>query len=1333
MKTKYRYIITLAALLFGIHHNIKLYAQVPGTSFEKADKMGTFSGFFDFRELTRGTTLEDNKRMFVHEELNYVFYDELSGEPAKDFQGEGPAMYFKFKIECPMALMVKTSDIPSNMNGVYMHVAVRRKKKYYVIYSCLGKGTLPLDIITQLHPELLYNGGLNLDVSLTLHPDEYYIIISGMGIRPASVNHGYMHVSFTGIPIPPENQPSANFLPSLDPNVVPVKPEGVENISAIDDTAIESLKELNLSKEIPYIYSRTYTSQDSSKYIENIKYYDGLGRVKQVVDRNITPTFKDLVRVYDYDGKDRIVREWLPVRVPGNNEGSYVARHEDHASGYYRDSAYVDMIYEDLYVDRGVKVYAPGATYKDWDIPSEKKNLFNKGITGYLSCIMFKAANQMNTTISKKGYYSDGELHVSKEMDEDGNVSYTFYDKSDRFMLMRQINDKKAFDTYYVYDDFGNCRAVLPPMATDEIIKDPSELDTGSPTVKNLAYLYMYDSYNRCIAKKLPGCDWIYYIYDMADQLIFTQDGELRKKGEWAFTIPDALGRTVLTGVCKNTLNYTADPLRAIVLKAAWGKVTNTYKGYTVTGISLTTPTVLSASYYDNYEFMGLNSIPANTDVNFKYNAESGYGTWYGTDYTHANKYKNKGMLTGNLTAQMNTDGTVSSAYLYSVIYYDDRGRLIQSKSNNHLKGLEKEYFEYNYTGQPVKRKHVHQVTGKNTQTEVYAYTYDHAGRLLKTTHQLTDGTTVKPQVTLAENTYDELGRLKTNKKGGQANLNTTYAYNVRSWASGITSHHFNQALTYSYNGNISCMQWGQAGKTRKYNFTYDNLSRLKTAAYTGDGNFNTLYTYDKHGNIKTLQRYGMTAASTYGIIDNLTAEHTGNQLKYITDAGPNVTLNASMDFKDYTKGTGIEYTYNANGAMVKDLNKGISAIAYNSLNLPRIVDIKSKIAEGRNEYIYSASGQKLKAVQRWNPNYNSAPVIGSDVNISALTVSSTTDYVDNIIYENGKLKRILVDGGYYENGNYYFYINDHLGNNRIVANAAASVVQSTQYYPFGMPFADVTGAGVQPYKYNGKELDQMHGLNLYDYSARYYESAVGRFTTVDPLAEKYYSISPYAYCANNPIKFIDPDGKQTIDPPIGGSPENLRRAAVNQDIERLKVLAAKPAALGLALSLSLPVNLVNTIGAGIEIVFFNKGPKEGTVAIYGTLDKTTGLPDVGGSGSFNLYQVQGDERLLDENAIAGQSTEKTASLSVSGAVGINVNKSEAKLDNNGKIIGQGLGIGFGKSLSVTGKDGEKTTYLFGSFNIYDNNNEKYNPNESTNDYYIRRYTNLNEYEKAIK
>ena len=188
-------------------------------------------------------------------------------------------------------------------------------------------------------------------------------------------------------------------------------------------------------------------------------------------------------------------------------------------------------------------------------------------------------------------------------------------------------------------------------------------------------------------------------------------------------------------------------------------------------------------------------------------------------------------------------------------------------------------------------------------------------------------------------------------------------------------------------------------------------------------------------------------------------------------------------------------------------------------------MDIKSSVAEARNEYTYSASGQKLKVVQKWNSSYSTSPVVGSAVNTAALNMNKTTDYVGNKIYENNALKRILVDGGYIEGGVYYFYLTDHLGNNRVVANASGTAIQKTHYYPFGMAFAENTGKDKQPYKYNGKELDAMHGLNMYDYSARYYEPAVGRFSTVDPLAEMYYSISPYAYCGNNPIKFIDPTG----------------------------------------------------------------------------------------------------------------------------------------------------------------------------------------------------------------
>ncbi len=157
------------------------------------------------------------------------------------------------------------------------------------------------------------------------------------------------------------------------------------------------------------------------------------------------------------------------------------------------------------------------------------------------------------------------------------------------------------------------------------------------------------------------------------------------------------------------------------------------------------------------------------------------------------------------------------------------------------------------------------------------------------------------------------------------------------------------------------------------------------------------------------------------------------------------------------------------------------------------------------------------------NPVYT--PVHGTTSQDANLNLLNETDYIGNKVYENGFLKMIVIEGGYIQDGQYYFYLADHLGNNRVVAKADGTVVQKNHYYPFGMEFAENSSDSDQPYKYNGKELDKMHGLNMYDYSARYMEPAIGRFTTVDPLAELYYSISPYAYCNNNPLRFIDPTG----------------------------------------------------------------------------------------------------------------------------------------------------------------------------------------------------------------
>jgi len=226
-------------------------------------------------------------------------------------------------------------------------------------------------------------------------------------------------------------------------------------------------------------------------------------------------------------------------------------------------------------------------------------------------------------------------------------------------------------------------------------------------------------------------------------------------------------------------------------------------------------------------------------------------------------------------------------------------------------------------------------------------------------------------------------------------------------------------------------------------------------------------------------------------------------------------TYNGAFNFNDGVSQSG-EYAYDKNGNLTKDLNKKISSIKYNFLNLPSSITYST----GKSAtYIYDASGMKLQTSYKASSSATAQP----------------TDYCGNMIYENNVLKQILIDGGYITfNGStpvYHYYLQDHQGNNRVVCNASGTVEQVNHYYPFGGLYGQSTNGDTQRFKYNGKELDRMHGLDLYDYGARHYDAAIGRFTTVDPLAEKYYSISPYAYCGNDPINCIDPSGMKWENP----------------------------------------------------------------------------------------------------------------------------------------------------------------------------------------------------------
>jgi len=138
-----------------------------------------------------------------------------------------------------------------------------------------------------------------------------------------------------------------------------------------------------------------------------------------------------------------------------------------------------------------------------------------------------------------------------------------------------------------------------------------------------------------------------------------------------------------------------------------------------------------------------------------------------------------------------------------------------------------------------------------------------------------------------------------------------------------------------------------------------------------------------------------------------------------------------------------------------------------------------------------------------------------------------------SLLLNNGKVDKYLFSGGYCQNTDstlaFNYFNQDHLGNNREVVDSNGKVVQINNYYPFGTPFydeANTTNASLQPFKYNGKELDMMHGLNTYDYGARQYYSALPVWDRVDPHSEDYYQYSPYSYCYNNAINSIDIDGK---------------------------------------------------------------------------------------------------------------------------------------------------------------------------------------------------------------
>ncbi len=641
-----------------------------------------------------------------------------------------------------------------------------------------------------------------------------------------------------------------------------------------------------------------------------------------------------------------------------------------------------------------------------------------------------------------------------------------------------------------------------------------------------LCYQYKYDYRNRLVEKKIPGKGLESIVYNKLDQPVMTQDANQYGNSEWLFTKYDAFGRVAYTGKLTDTKErsvlqtdaneYTGDLWVTRGSAVMIGGVTMKYDdgGYP----KAQNGEVLTINYYDDYNFdtAGINNP----------------GTVYGVGTSD----RTRSLATGSKVKVLGT-----SYWTTTVTYYDKKARPIYTASiNEYLNTTDIVETKLDFVGK-VEETTTRHTKGTNPEIKtVDVFTYDHMGRLTQQTQKINNQDTEQ----IAANQYDELGQLTSKKVGGIASspvgggavgvggLQTVdYTYNIRGWLKGINDVNnlgndlfafgigYNQGTNPLYNGNISKTSWKTANDNivRSYDYRYDALNRILRANSNDDKYNLSGVTYDKMGNILTLNRKGHNNlhATNFGYMDVLDYTYdSGNKLMKVSDTGP------VYGFRDGTN-TNDDFDYDANGNMILDQNKGISSITYNHLNLPETVSISNNEGTGTISYIYDATGAKLKKIV----------TEGS---------SLTTEYAGKYVYKNDQLQYMATPEGYATpEGNSYRYVyqfKDHLENVRLSYTKNDSgnleIIEESNYYPFGLKHkgynSTVSSLGnstAQLLGFGGKEEQDELGLGWIDITARNYDPALGRWMNIDPLAESMRRHSPYNYAFDNPVYYIDPDG----------------------------------------------------------------------------------------------------------------------------------------------------------------------------------------------------------------
>ncbi|OIN61224.1 hypothetical protein BLX24_03950 [Arsenicibacter rosenii] len=841
----------------------------------------------------------------------------------------------------------------------------------------------------------------------------------------------------------------------------------------------------------------------STEFNQTISYFDGLGRPAQQVSVGSGGSAydqgsqgQDIITIQEYDAFGRQAKKYLPISDATNGGAYRNTILENTINSYYNNSllrsgaAYGLTQYEASPLNRITGQTAPGSGTVV--TINYRANTASDGVK--LLTYVFSTSTVNVST------YSAGVLYVTETTNENNHKTSEFKDKEGRIVC----RDIAGLRTYYVFDDFNRLRCVLPPKAAGLLASISFNLFDSS---NDLIFAYDYDHRGRQIRKKIPGAGITIQGYDLRDRLVSSTDA----KGVTVITSYDGLDRVVST--------------------------------------SLSGGQMLTQTYYDNYTFAGSKSF----------------------DELHAYGQKRlenlQGMQTGIKVWGL---GNASALTQITATYYDELGRVIQTIADNHLGSVDKVSHQLDFVGREMQNK----LTTRNNLIIETRQSYDRASRPKAVCQRVTDSQSAADNTAgqywepVARYSYNGIGEL-TRKTLGCNLQQLDYTYLMRGWLNDINKPTnldqngekdlFGMSLAYDNIGNITNWQYRSAQKQgmyagtamlaqnplMDYSFSYDNQNRLKTA--TLKQNTTTVFNmggddtgdkirYDDNGNIQNLKRWFKNV-----LVDNLSYTYTtnSNQLSSITDNGE---VNKNDGFFNVNTSA---YSYDANGNLKSDDGKGIAIATYNHLNLPQ--NVVNSIT-GSVSYTYNAVGQKLRA--------------------SMGTSGKIYDYVSGLLYENNTLEfiptaegRILPPGRavnptsttevitnrFYR---YEYQLKDHLGNLRVacrcpeISTAVVGsslvpgpkdtyplmVVQEEHYDPWGLSLSGLSTQTMitsNRFKYNGKE-DQK-GLDWIDYGARMYDPQIGRWNSVDPLAENHYNHSPSIYVLNNPLLYGDAFGLDTI------------------------------------------------------------------------------------------------------------------------------------------------------------------------------------------------------------